>query len=177
MTRAWKLATIAALGAFGPMAGLTEASAGGGCHSGVTEGYGTRIEMVDACFTPTTLFAEPGETITFVNRDSFAHNITANGWGQFDELQQGDRYTMSSKVDGVFAYACSLHPGMSGAIVFGEGDSGSGGTAVGGTDPVAASTVPTPDGDGSIAAGAFGFLLGIGAGVGIAIVRRRASSA
>ncbi len=117
MTRMRRAAAIMTLGTVGALAGMTAASAGGGCHSGVTEGYGTRIEMIDACFTPTTLFAEPGETITFVSRDADAHNMTANAWGHFDDMHEGERFTTSFKTDGIYAYACTYHPGMTGAIV------------------------------------------------------------
>lgn len=170
MKRTRRVATVVALGLIGTLAGITAASAGGGCHSGVTEGRGTRIEMVDACFTPTTLFAEAGEAITFVNRDDFAHNITANDWGRFDDLGLGDRYSTSFETDGIYAYACSYHPGMSGSIVIGEGASGADVAA----QPVAASAVPTSGGDGWVAAGAIGLLVGAAAGAGLARVRRQA---
>lgn len=170
MKRTRRVATVLTLGLIGTLAGITAASAGGGCHSGVTEGRGTRIEMVDACFTPTTLFAEAGEVITFVNRDDFAHNITANDWGRFDDLGLGDRYSTSFKTDGIYAYACTYHPGMSGSIVIGEGASGADVAA----QPVAASAVPTSGGDGWVAAGAIGLLVGAAAGAGLARVRRQA---
>ena len=173
MTRMHKVATIVTLGTVGAFGGMTAASAGGGCHSGVTEGHGTRIEMIDACFTPTTLFAEPGETITFVSRDELVHNITANDWGHFDDLHQGERFTTSFATDGTYAYACTYHPGMSGAIVIGEGAIG----ADIAPEPVTASVVPTSTGGGRIAAGAIGLLIGAVAGVGLASVRRRATGA
>lgn len=177
MTRTRKTATILTLGVIGMIAGMTAASAGGGCHSGTVEARGTRVEMIGACFTPTTLFAAPGEAITFVNRDNFAHNITANDWGNFDDMREGESYTMiTPKVDGVYAYACSIHPGMSGAIVVGEGDSGSA-AVVGSAEPLAASSVPDSDGDGWIATGAAGLVIGAAAGTGIAAVRRRATGA
>ena len=47
---------------------VAPAAAGGGCHQGVTHGDGDTVEMVDACFTPTILTVDPGETVT-VNTD------------------------------------------------------------------------------------------------------------
>ena len=173
MTRMRRVATIVTLGTIGAFAGITTASAGGGCHSGVTEGHGTRVEMVDACFTPTTLFAEPGEAITFVSRDELVHNITANDWGHFDDLHEGERYTTSFTTDGTYAYACTYHPGMSGAIVIGEG-------AVGADidpEPVTSSVVNTTTGGDRIAAGAIGLLIGAVVGTGLASVCRRATGA
>ena len=51
------------------------AFAGGGCHSGATQGKGDTVELVDACPTPTILTIDPGGTVAFVNKDPFAHNV------------------------------------------------------------------------------------------------------
>jgi plastocyanin len=176
MTRTHKVVTIVALSIMGAFAGMTAAAAGGGCHGGVTEARGTRIEMVDACFTPTTLFARPGETITFVNRDDFAHNVSANGWGHFEDLGGGGRYTTSFADEGVYAYACSLHPGMSGSIVIGDEGSGTSVAAAGGPQPIAASAMPTSDVGGWIVPGAIGLMIGAAAGAGFAAVRSRSTA-
>ena len=72
---------------------VAPAAAGGGCHQGVTQGNGDTVEMVDACFTPTILTVDPGETVTFVNTDPMAHNVTSNVWGYFEEMNEGDAFT------------------------------------------------------------------------------------
>jgi plastocyanin len=108
----------------------TVATAGGGCHGGVTDGTGDTVELVDACFTPTTLRIEPGQQVTFVNRDPMIHNVTANLWGHFDDLDQGDAFTATFEQEGVYPYACTYHPGMTGAIVVGDGDGPGSGQAV-----------------------------------------------
>ena len=51
------------------------AIAGGGCHSGATQGEGDTVELLDACPTPTILTIDPGGTVTFVNKDPFTHNV------------------------------------------------------------------------------------------------------
>ena len=165
------------LGMIGALAGMTAASAGGGGHCGPTASRETRVELSGACFTPTTLFADPGQTIAFVNRDPIAHNVSGSGWGHYEDMDRGDRYTTSFADEGVYAYACTLHPGMTGSIVVGEAGSSAGVAAVADGQPVAASAVPTSDDDGWIAAGAIGFAIGVAAGIGIATLRRRATSA
>jgi plastocyanin len=175
MTGAGRIALVTMLGLMGAMAGASVALAGGGCHYGATEGSGAEVEMIDACFTPTTLHAEAGQTITFVNRDPMTHNVTANEWGHFDDMNEGDRFTVSFDDEGVYPYACTFHPGMSGAIVIGNGD----GTPAEGAEsqPLAASTLPADDGNGGwLAAGAIGLLVGAAAGAGVATVRRRATA-
>lgn len=97
------------------------AAAGGGCHDGATQGTGDTIEIVDACFTPSILTVDPGETVTFVNTDPFVHNVGGTLWGHFDDLNTGDTFTATFDQPGVYPFACSYHPGMTGAIVVGEG--------------------------------------------------------
>lgn len=159
------------------------AAAGGGCHGGVTQGTGDTVEMVDACFTPTTLRVEAGETVTFVNRDGFTHNVTANLWGHLEDMDQGDAFSATFADEGVFPYACTYHPGMSGAIVVGDGDGPGSGEAVTvssfqeppSPSPVVEIRTVTDSSAGSpatgwIAGGAIGLAAGIAIGV---LVRRR----
>jgi plastocyanin len=164
------------------------ASAGGGCHQGVTGGDArgedqTTVEMIDACFTPTTLRVDPGAEVTFVNRDDMTHNVTANAWGHFDDLELGDGFTVSFGDSGIYPYACNYHPGMTGAIVVGEGTGPGASETIGVVDafqapePVVVTKTETaePGAGGWIAAGALGLLLGTAGGFGIA--RRRRTTA
>ena len=52
------------------------------------------------------------------------HNVTANDWGHWDDMYEGDRFTASFDEEGIFPFACTYHPGMSGAIVVGDGGTG-----------------------------------------------------
>jgi plastocyanin len=163
------------------------ASAGGGCLHGTpaTEGDGTVVEMVDACFTPAVLHVDPGATVAFVNRDGMNHQVAGVGdtWGSLTELLPGDRVTYTFETDGVYLYSCWLHPGMVGAVVAGSG-AGSGGlqelSVTGGTvsDGVAPKPpVPStsPSDGGTLGALLIGGMLGLVAGGGLAVttLRRR----
>jgi plastocyanin len=102
------------------------AAAGGGCmHStGPTTGRGDSVEMLDYCFTSTVLYVERGTDVTWTNRDDTGHNIVGVGgtWGNPDlTLNTGDTASYRFDEDGVFPYACWIHPGMIGAIVVGDG--------------------------------------------------------
>jgi plastocyanin len=97
------------------------AAAGGGCHAGVSTGTGDTVEMRDACFTPTTLRIDPGGTVTFVNLDPITHNVGGNLWGHLDDMGEGDAFTATFDEAGIFPYACSYHPGMTGAVVVDDG--------------------------------------------------------
>lgn len=105
---------------------------GGGCYE-ATEGTGTVVELVGACFTPSVLRVEPGTTIEFVNRDQMVHVVAGIGWGSAD-LAPGDRTSHRFDEPGTYAYSCYLHPTMNGAVVVGDGGDDKGSS----TAPVAA---------------------------------------
>jgi plastocyanin len=171
------------------------ASAGGGCHAGITHGTGTTVFLAEACPTPTILQVDPGATVTFTNKDPFAHNIIGNLWGHYDDLNQGDSFSATFDDPGVYPYACWYHPGMTGAIVVGTGmGAGNGETvsigaaSLSSPSPAAAETAidapavaaqPAATDDtsttmGWVGGGAIGLVLGAGAVLGM---RRRRSAA
>jgi plastocyanin len=133
MRRGMLLCTIVVLAAVVGMPGV--ASAGGGCHGGVTENDATgeenaTIEMVDACFTATVTSVDPGAPVTFVNMDEFVHNVGGNQWGHFDDLHEGDSFKVSFDEAGTYPFACTFHPGMTGAIVVGGGKGAGSGAGI-----------------------------------------------
>jgi plastocyanin len=159
-----------------------QARAGGGCHGAVTQGTGDTIDLVGACFTPTILRVTEGTTVTFVNKDPFAHNVTANGWGHFDNLQPAETFTASFNTSGTYPFACTIHPGMSGAIVVGDGRSASvNGDVTSDTpadglrSPAATRSVASAGSGGRIAAGALGLAGGVALGLSFGALRRRSA--
>jgi plastocyanin len=162
---------------------ILPAIAGGGCHDGATTGEGDTVEMKDACFRPSTLRIDPGDTVTFVNRDAMTHNVAAMGWGRFEDMNQGDTFQATFEESGVYAFACQYHPGMTGAILVGDGTGLGNGESVSVTSyrPPAASesqvvaSETTADGPsrnavGWVAGAAIGLAIGLGGGL---LVRRR----
>jgi plastocyanin len=161
------------------MLGAAPARAGGGCHQGITTGEADEdeaatVEMVDACFTPTTLQVAPGTEVTFVNRDAgITHNVGGHLWGHFDGMRLGDAFTATFDVAGTYPFACSYHPGMTGAVIVGDGS----GTGDGGAISVQPFEPPDPvivtkTGGGWAVAGAIGLFAGVAGGIGLARVRR-----
>ena len=115
---------------------------GGGCHGDATAGAGDTVEIADGCFGPTTLKVDPGDTVTFVNLDPYAHNVSAVTWGHLNDLNQGDSFQTTFAEAGVYPFACQYHPGMVGAIVVGNGK------ALAGEAPVVSETVASNQGIG-----------------------------
>ena len=104
---------------------VARASGGGGCGRAVTYDGGARIDIHNYCFGPTILHVRPGETVTWVNRDTFPHSVLgANGsWGSFDSIRPRGRKLRYRFVEaGVYPYVCTFHVGMVGAVVVGNGE-------------------------------------------------------
>ena len=109
---------------------------GGGCYGGVTQNDATgekiaTVRMIDACFTATVTTVDPGTDVTFVNADfGMIHNVSAHEWGHFEDMSKGDAFTVSFDGAGVYPFACQYHPGMTGAIVVGDGKGAGSGSGV-----------------------------------------------
>ena len=156
------------------------AAGGGGCH-GATEGTGTTVVIEGACFTPSVLHIDAGATVRFENHDPFEHNVYGTGWG-VGELASGDAGRSTFADEGLYAFQCTFHPGMTGTIVVGDGDGVGNGAAVTVTDdaPAAPSAPVSTDTSGStLPAAAAGLLLGLAIGAGaiaMATHRRRVAA-
>jgi plastocyanin len=158
------------------------ALAGGGCHGGVTRNDATgekvaTVRMIDACFTATVTTVDPGTGVTFVNADfGTIHNVGGNEWGHFEDMAEGDAFRVTFDGAGIYPYACQYHPGMTGAIVVGDGKGAGNGADIT-VEPFTAPApqtvtrvVPKDEGlpAGSVvAAGVVGLVLGAGIAFGL----------
>jgi plastocyanin len=129
----FKLSTISLIActlalAAGALSTRSAAAGGGGaCHGSqqITDASTTTIALRRSCFTPTVARIAPGDTVTFTNEDPYLHEIhgAGLGWGSDQEpVYGGESITQIFADEGVFPYACYLHPGMSGAIVVDDGE-------------------------------------------------------
>lgn len=163
---------------------LPAVAGGGSCHLEPTTGSGDTVEMKDACFGPSALHVDPGDEVTFVNRDThYTHNVSANGWGYLDDLDRGGAFQATFEESGVYPFACMYHPGMTGVIVVGDGMGAGNGEAVTvapyrpPTDPESQALASGPVSNGAstapvgwVAGGAIGLAVGLAGGL---LVRRR----
>ena len=103
--------------------GIAAASGGGGCGRAVTDERGTTVEIEDFCFGPTILRVDPGQVVTFANRDSFPHVVLgANGvWGSYQQVRGNHEVQYRFDRSGVYPFVCTYHPGMIGAVVVADG--------------------------------------------------------
>lgn len=120
-----RLLIVTALGAITfPLLTPSAAAGGGGCHGSYqVDGRGVSVSLSNACFDPLVVRVDPGQSVTWTNSDDMAHNLVGSAmeWGSDGDLRRGDAVTIDFDKPGTFPYACTLHPGMIGAVVVGDG--------------------------------------------------------
>lgn len=100
------------------------ANAGGGCHGPVTppgDGEASVVKIDGCMFYPTVARVPVGTTVRFLNTGQVPHNVTGViGTWESGELASGAEFRQAFREAGVYPFACTLHPGMNGAIVVGD---------------------------------------------------------
>ena len=154
-------------GALLVLAGTT-AFAGGGCFQPDTQGTGTVVKLTERCFSPTILYVQPGDKVTWRNEDGLTHVVAGSfsAWGSPTNLSAGETMTHQFPTAGIFAYSCPLHYGMNAVVIVGDGQS---------TAPLAriqpAAAISTPSQPGTnpwpvLALAAAALAAGLGYGIG-----------
>ena len=69
-------------------------------------------------FTPNRVSVKVGESVTWTNKDPFAHTVTSRTGG-FDSktIAAGSSWTYRATRSGEFPYVCMLHPTMRGTLI------------------------------------------------------------
>jgi plastocyanin len=72
------------------------------------------VTMKNIQFAPKQVTAKVGQTVTWTNDDSVAHNVTAVGGANFRSTNfgKGGSYRYRPTAPGKISYVCTLHPGM-----------------------------------------------------------------
>lgn len=137
------------------------AVAGGGCHHPVTgqAEATTTIAMRNMCITPGVVRVDLGDTVEVINEDSVLHNLYGLDWFHGD-LAPGERTKRTFDEAGTFTFACTLHPGMTGAVTVGDTE-------------LISTSAPAKEGDGLSTAAtlAFAFMLLVCVGSGWSVGR------
>ena len=76
-----------------------------------------QVSIQFAAFGPDPVDVLPGESVQWENASERTHTVTAAD-GSFDsgELTNGDTFTHAFDTAGTYAYACTIHPSMTGEI-------------------------------------------------------------
>jgi len=77
--------------------------------------------MKNIAFAPTVIHARVGQTVTWVNDDMVAHNVTYVSGPRFTSsaptLNHGAHFQLRLTSAGTVHYYCTIHPFMKGTIV------------------------------------------------------------
>jgi plastocyanin len=96
---------------------------GGGCHGPDTQGAGTTVELAAMCFSPSILYVQPGDTVSWRNQDGMPHVVAGSfsSWGSPTNLAAGETMTHQFPAAGIYSYSCPLHYGMNAVVIVGDG--------------------------------------------------------
>lgn len=75
------------------------------------------VVIAEMKFSPRSLTVKRGDTIVWINRDFFPHNVTAkDGTFASTELAPNQSWKYVAVEAGTFVYVCTLHPTMSATL-------------------------------------------------------------
>jgi amicyanin len=101
-----------------PSAPATTQSSGGTAPA--SSGGAIKVDMKNLAFSPATINAKVGQTVTWTNDDTPAHNVTYVSGPKFNSSSTINPHgTFSFKLTeaGTIHYVCTIHPFMKGTIV------------------------------------------------------------
>jgi plastocyanin len=108
-----------------PLAGVALALAAAGCGSKSSSGTSAssgppQVAMSALEFSPDTIHAKVGQTITWTNKDTSKHNVTYLSGPHFTSsatLPPRHHFSFRLTQAGTIHYVCTLHPWMKATIV------------------------------------------------------------
>ena len=159
----------------------------------VSEGNATTVKLDKCAFFPTVAHVRVGTEVQFINADMIGHEIVGANltWGHHEKiLGTGDQLGVKFAKAGTYPYTCMIHPGMTGAIIVGDGanavaappGTAAGAPAAGAGAPAQQPAVPAPTSAPSASFGPLAAALGLAfvtlvalLGASVAIRRRRSN--
>jgi plastocyanin len=84
-----------------------------------------KVQIDQYAFLPQRITVKPGTTVTWTNDDDDSHTVASSSkLFKSKALDTGDKFSFTFTTPGTYAYVCSVHPYMTGAVVV-EAASGS----------------------------------------------------
>ena len=79
------------------------------------------IQIQNYMFTPNAIKVKTGDTVTWTNKDSVHHNVTADTISSDAPngplIGQDEKYSFRFTKAGIYAYHCTPHPYMHGTVI------------------------------------------------------------
>ena len=82
-----------------------------------TDGHTTTISIDGTQFQPAAVTVSLGDTVVWVNKDPFPHNVTSHAGGfHSGDLSPEQSWRFQATTRGTFHYVCTLHPTMAAVV-------------------------------------------------------------
>ena len=75
------------------------------------------VTIAGFAFSPQTITIDVGDSVTWTNNDDVDHTATGSGFDTSTITSGGGTATVTFDTAGTFAYACTIHPSMTGTVV------------------------------------------------------------
>jgi plastocyanin len=100
------------------MAEMTTVAAAGETTAAAIAVVKNEISIKGNTFSPDNLSIKVGDTVTWVNNDSYAHTVKGKA-GEFDSgnMASGAKFSFTFDKEGTIDYICGIHTFMTGKIV------------------------------------------------------------
>lgn len=113
-------AIVAAVIVIAGIAGLAASSHKSATSTTTTVATNT-VAIKDYMFSPMAIKVKPGTTVTWTNKDSVSHTITADTLSSdapsSQDIAMGKSYSFTFNKAGTYTYHCFPHPFMHGTVV------------------------------------------------------------
>ena len=76
---------------------------------------GATVAEANFAFDPTSVTVKVGDTVTFTNKDSAAHDVKIDGQ-DLGNQPAGATVTWKATKAGTFPFVCTIHPSMTGQV-------------------------------------------------------------
>ncbi|HUG85618.1 MAG TPA: cupredoxin domain-containing protein [Euzebya sp.] len=75
------------------------------------------VQMADIAFSPASVSATAGSTITWTNEDTVPHTVSFGDAGPTsDTIEPAGTFETTFDEPGSYPYVCTIHPGMDGTV-------------------------------------------------------------
>jgi plastocyanin/cytochrome c553 len=93
--------------------------AGGHAAHAAAHGHHVNIVSMDGtAFEPREIAVKAGETVVWINKDPFPHNVSSSAGGiHSGDLEPDRQWEFRPTQPGAYSYVCTLHPGMNGRLI------------------------------------------------------------
>lgn len=97
----------------------TDTSSGGNAATPVNSATANTVTIQGSSFSPSTITVAKGDTVTWVNNDTYTHHVASDTAGAFDLGDQSNGASSSHTFDktGTFKYHCTIHTSMKGTVI------------------------------------------------------------